>query len=166
MSRRRRHHQIVFGAQSHGFTACSLRLKAASQPTNQGSLPVTGQVLPGGIQTHRVSIETFLCFHVFFHFYLFPSLWALAGATRLLSSRRPMKWDGIPHHFMLGNALLFLIGCLSARTARRRLAPPRTRSSMNWRDARAFGVRLRSETDSPGRSSFFENDRPGLRKRN
>jgi len=87
MSRRRRHHQIVFGAQSHGFTACSLRLKAASQPTNQGSLPVTGQVLPGGIQTHRVSIETFLCFHVFFHFYLFPSLWALAGATSVLASQ-------------------------------------------------------------------------------
>ena len=87
---------LVFGAQSHGFTACSLRLKAAFQHTNQGSLPVTGQVLPGGIQTHRVSIETFLCFHVFFHFHLFPSLWALAGAKRVPASQATERLPPVP----------------------------------------------------------------------
>jgi hypothetical protein len=40
-----------------------------------------------------------------------------------------MKWDGIPHLTMLGKAPFFLIYCLSARTARRSLAPPRRRSS-------------------------------------
>ena len=29
-----------------------------------------------------------------------------------------MKWDGIRHHTNLGNSPLFLISCLSARTAR------------------------------------------------
>jgi O-antigen ligase len=82
---------LVFGAQSHGFTACSLRLKAASQPTNQGSLPVTRHVLPGGIQTHRVSIETFLCFHVFLPFPLIPISLGLAGATSVPRASGPAR---------------------------------------------------------------------------
>jgi len=45
------------------------------------------------------------------------------------SSRRPMKWGGIPHCTKIGKVPLFLIYCLSARTARRSLSPPRTRSS-------------------------------------
>jgi hypothetical protein len=49
---------------------------------------------------------------------------AFPGGARLLSSHRPMKWDGIPHHAMLGNGSLDLIYCLSGRTARRSLAPP------------------------------------------
>ena len=82
---------LVFGAQSHGFTACSLRLKAASQPTNQGSLPVTRHVLPGGIQTHWVSIETFLCFHVFLPFPLIPISLGLAGATSVPRASGPAR---------------------------------------------------------------------------
>ena len=82
---------LVFGAQSHGFTACSLRLKAASQPTNQGSLPVTGQILPGGIQTHRASIETFLCFHVFLPFPLIPISLGFGWRHERPASHRPCK---------------------------------------------------------------------------
>ena len=38
-----------FGVQSHGFTTCCLRLKAPFPVANQGSLPVDGHSLPGGI---------------------------------------------------------------------------------------------------------------------
>ena len=50
-----------FGAPSHGFTTCCLRLKAPFPVANQGSLPVDGQSFPGGIVPRRVSPEAFNC---------------------------------------------------------------------------------------------------------
>ena len=46
---RRLPHCFTFEAQSHGFTARCLRLKAPFLDTNQGSLPVDGQSLSGGV---------------------------------------------------------------------------------------------------------------------
>ena len=46
---RRLPHCFTFEAQSHGFTARCLRLKAPFLHTNQGSLPVGGQSLSGGV---------------------------------------------------------------------------------------------------------------------
>ena len=46
---RRLPHCFTFEAQSHGFTARCLRLKAPFLHTNQGSLPVDGQSLSGGV---------------------------------------------------------------------------------------------------------------------
>ena len=58
-----------FEAQSHGFTACCLRLKTPFRVADQDSLPVAGQALPVGSLTRGVSIETFCCCSVFcFHF--------------------------------------------------------------------------------------------------
>ena len=50
-----------FGAQSHGFTTCCLRLKTPFPVADQGSLPVDGQSFPGGIVPRRVSPEAFSC---------------------------------------------------------------------------------------------------------
>ncbi len=45
--------QNTFEAQSHGFTARCLRLKASFLSANQGSLPVGGQSFPGGSDPAR-----------------------------------------------------------------------------------------------------------------
>ena len=42
---------------------------------------------------------------------------------QVLASRRTIQWDGIPPHTELGNAPIFLLSCLSARTAREYALP-------------------------------------------
>jgi len=54
---------------------------------------------------------------------------ARPGGARLLSSRRPMQWDGIPGLTLLGKVSLFLLYRPSARMARQSLSPPRTGTS-------------------------------------
>jgi hypothetical protein len=148
---------LVFGAQSHGFTACSLRLKAASQPTNQGSLPVTRHVLPGGIQTHRVSIETFLCFHVFLPFPLIPISLGLAGATSVPRARQAPAC--LPHH------LTEYQHTQDIRLFRRQKPALRddSRGRSPYRPGRWQSSRIQSRTGiSTERSHLIENHRPEM----
>jgi len=74
----------------------------------------------------------------------YPAAISLPRWGETPSSRRPMKWDGIPHHTMLGKVSLSLIYCLSARTARRSLSPPRTRSTSSRKVISNNSVPLRT----------------------
>ena len=60
---RRLHHCKLSEAQSHGFTARCLRLKAPFLDASQGSLPVDGQSFPGGVvpagSLQRLSVVQF-----------------------------------------------------------------------------------------------------------